>query len=81
MTKFQYAFCGMVFALMALFTLAIWGDNVTRGLTVISAVLLAFSQFSAQDNTRLASFVSIFAVYIAMVITIVSAFRLLLTPI
>ena len=76
MSKAQYAFSGILFALVALIVLALSGGPQIRALVVVSAILLAWSQFAAQTRTNLANNASIVAVYLAFLITLYAAYRL-----
>ncbi len=78
MTKAQYAFAAMFFAVVALAVLAIYGDAATRALVVYSALLISWSQFAAQTRTPLANNASIVAVYLALLIALIAASRMLL---
>ncbi|MCV9910176.1 hypothetical protein OIV19_21510 [Brucella sp. HL-2] len=78
MSKAQYAASAMFFALVALIVLALYGDAQIRALVVYSAVLIAWSQFAGQTQTKLANNASIVAVYLAFLLTLIAATRLLL---
>lgn len=77
MSKLHYAISGMIFALVALIVLAVYGTQQIRGLVVFSAILIAWSQFAAQTRTKLANYASIIAVYLAFLIALYAAYRLI----
>lgn len=75
-SKGAYMLFGMVFALLAIVLIAIFGDQAGRACAIGAAIFLAYSQFAAQDGNRAARIVNIASGYIALFLLLLAVWRM-----
>lgn len=70
------AMLAMAFAALVLITLIVLGDDETRRMALLAALLGCVSQFAGQEASRLARAVSIVAAYAGFALTVWAIFTL-----